>query len=203
MLKSCHLAHPLVHTADKQWYALIGTTFLPGITGNGPLKSVLHVLSVYTEFIHQCVAKMVILRLLSERLSTASYLSQGRGLARETTPFAQLTSLVSQVLLFDSLTPGTRYRFNRICKRRWDDPRLLTLAGLRRRGAPAVALNAFCHGVGITRNENVIPMHVLEYYIRCDPPLVWSAGWVVIFSENTCTWTPWHCAQGIRNNDDV
>jgi glutamyl/glutaminyl-tRNA synthetase len=48
----------------------------------------------------------------------------------------------------------------------WDDPRLLTLSGLRRRGAPAAAINRFCHNVGITRNENVIPMHQLEHFIR-------------------------------------
>jgi glutaminyl-tRNA synthetase len=35
--------------------------------------------------------------------------------------------------------------------RGWDDPRLLTLAGLRRRGVPAAAINAFCREVGITR----------------------------------------------------
>ena len=50
----------------------------------------------------------------------------------------------------------------------WDDPRLLTLAGLRRRGATPKAINAFCADVGITRNENDIPHHKLEHYIRAD-----------------------------------
>lgn len=50
----------------------------------------------------------------------------------------------------------------------WDDPRLLTLAGLRRRGVNACALNAFCREIGITRNENLIPMHKLEHHIRAD-----------------------------------
>jgi len=50
----------------------------------------------------------------------------------------------------------------------WDDPRLLTLSGLRRRGATAKAINAFCREIGITRNENVIPMHKLEHHIRMD-----------------------------------
>lgn len=52
--------------------------------------------------------------------------------------------------------------------RGWDDPRLLTLAGLRRRGANAVAINAFCRDMGITRNKNVIPLHKLEHHIRAD-----------------------------------
>lgn len=41
-------------------------------------------------------------------------------------------------------------------------------AGLRRRGVSPTAINNFCREVGITRNENVIPMHRLEHYIRQD-----------------------------------
>lgn len=54
----------------------------------------------------------------------------------------------------------------------WDDPRLLTLAGLRRRGATATAINAFCREIGITRNENYVPMHKLEHHIRADLDVV-------------------------------
>uniref|UniRef100_A0A7S0R5T3 glutamine--tRNA ligase n=2 Tax=Chlamydomonas leiostraca TaxID=1034604 RepID=A0A7S0R5T3_9CHLO len=50
----------------------------------------------------------------------------------------------------------------------WDDPRLLTLAGLRRRGVTPAAINNFCREIGITRNENVIPMHKLEHHVRSD-----------------------------------
>lgn len=38
--------------------------------------------------------------------------------------------------------------------------------GLRRRGVSAAAINAFCRDMGITRNENVIPMHKLEHHVR-------------------------------------
>ena len=41
----------------------------------------------------------------------------------------------------------------------WDDPRLLTLAGLRRRGVTSTAINAFVRGMGITRRlEFVVPL---------------------------------------------
>ncbi|KAJ7529861.1 hypothetical protein O6H91_15G069300 [Diphasiastrum complanatum] len=50
----------------------------------------------------------------------------------------------------------------------WDDPRLMTLAALRRRGASPEALNAFCRGVGITRSDNIIRMDLLEHFIRDD-----------------------------------
>lgn len=48
----------------------------------------------------------------------------------------------------------------------WDDPRLLTLAGLRRRGVRPAAINSFIREIGITRNANLIHMHKLEYHIR-------------------------------------
>ncbi|CAI5525052.1 unnamed protein product [Closterium sp. Naga37s-1] len=48
----------------------------------------------------------------------------------------------------------------------WDDPRLMTLSGLRRRGAHPTAINAFCRAVGITRNENVIRVELLEHFMR-------------------------------------
>uniref|UniRef100_A0A453T1Q3 glutamine--tRNA ligase n=1 Tax=Aegilops tauschii subsp. strangulata TaxID=200361 RepID=A0A453T1Q3_AEGTS len=49
----------------------------------------------------------------------------------------------------------------------WDDPRLLTLAGLRRRGVSAATINSFIRGMGITRSDNsLIPFERLEYHIR-------------------------------------
>jgi len=48
----------------------------------------------------------------------------------------------------------------------WDDPRLPTLSGLRRRGVPAAAIREFCSRVGVTRKENVIDVAQLETCIR-------------------------------------
>eukprot|EP00271_Cylindrocystis_brebissonii_P006049 TRINITY_DN18593_c0_g1_i1.p1 TRINITY_DN18593_c0_g1~~TRINITY_DN18593_c0_g1_i1.p1 ORF type:complete len:827 (+),score=177.56 TRINITY_DN18593_c0_g1_i1:274-2754(+) len=50
----------------------------------------------------------------------------------------------------------------------WDDPRLLTLAGLRRRGASPDAINAFCRAVGITRSDNIIRVELLDHFLRDD-----------------------------------
>lgn len=50
----------------------------------------------------------------------------------------------------------------------WDDPRLMTLAGLRRRGASPAAINAFCRAVGITRSDNLIKYELLEHFMRDD-----------------------------------
>ncbi len=45
----------------------------------------------------------------------------------------------------------------------WDDPRILTINGMRRRGYPAEAINNFCDVIGVTRrgNENYIHFGVL------------------------------------------
>ena len=44
----------------------------------------------------------------------------------------------------------------------WDDPRMLTLSGLRRRGYPPAAIRLFCERIGISKSANNIEMNVLE-----------------------------------------
>ena len=48
----------------------------------------------------------------------------------------------------------------------WDDPRMPTIAGMRRRGYPPEAIRDFCARVGITKKDNVIQMGVLENSVR-------------------------------------
>jgi glutaminyl-tRNA synthetase len=48
----------------------------------------------------------------------------------------------------------------------WDDPRLPTLQGMRRRGYPPEALRLFCERVGLSRADSVISMSVLEECVR-------------------------------------
>ncbi|MHA2171944.1 MAG: glutamine--tRNA ligase, partial [Candidatus Hodarchaeales archaeon] len=48
----------------------------------------------------------------------------------------------------------------------WDDPRMPTLSGMRRRGFPATAVRTFLKRVGISKRENYIDMGLLESCIR-------------------------------------
>src|SRR5438874_1349243 len=48
----------------------------------------------------------------------------------------------------------------------WDDPRMLTISGLRRRGVTASALRAFAYNVGITKYPSTTDMAVLEHTMR-------------------------------------
>jgi glutaminyl-tRNA synthetase len=48
----------------------------------------------------------------------------------------------------------------------WDDPRMPTVSGLRRRGYPAKALVAFVEAAGVAKRENIIEASLLEYCAR-------------------------------------
>lgn len=48
----------------------------------------------------------------------------------------------------------------------WDDPRMPTIAGMRRRGYPAKALRLFCEKIGVAKRENVIDISLLEFCVR-------------------------------------
>ncbi len=48
----------------------------------------------------------------------------------------------------------------------WDDPRMPTLAGMRRRGIPAEAIRAFCDRIGVARKDGVVDVGLLEHEIR-------------------------------------
>ena len=48
----------------------------------------------------------------------------------------------------------------------WDDPRMPTLCGLRRRGCPAAAVRAFCEGVGVTKFISTTDVGILEAAVR-------------------------------------
>jgi glutaminyl-tRNA synthetase len=48
----------------------------------------------------------------------------------------------------------------------WDDPRMPTLSGMRRRGFPAAAIRTFCERIGVGKSDSVIDMSVLEDCVR-------------------------------------
>ena len=50
----------------------------------------------------------------------------------------------------------------------WDDPRLPTLAGLRRRGVPPSAIRSFCREVGVTRSQSRVQIDHFEHALRDD-----------------------------------
>ena len=52
--------------------------------------------------------------------------------------------------------------------RGWDDPRMPTICGLRRRGYTPEAVRNFAEAVGVAKRDNVIDISLLEFYLRED-----------------------------------
>ncbi|MEA2013767.1 MAG: glutamine--tRNA ligase/YqeY domain fusion protein [Thermodesulfobacteriota bacterium] len=50
----------------------------------------------------------------------------------------------------------------------WDDPRMPTIAGMRRRGYTPGAIRNFCTQIGVAKNDNLIDMALLEHCVRED-----------------------------------
>ncbi|MGC4057337.1 MAG: glutamine--tRNA ligase/YqeY domain fusion protein [Chitinophagaceae bacterium] len=48
----------------------------------------------------------------------------------------------------------------------WDDPRMPTISGMRRRGYPAAAIRKFCDTIGVGKRENLVDITVLEFCVR-------------------------------------
>jgi glutaminyl-tRNA synthetase len=50
----------------------------------------------------------------------------------------------------------------------WDDPRMPTIVGMRRRGYTAEAIRAFCDRIGVAKRENIVDVAQLEHAVRED-----------------------------------
>ncbi len=62
----------------------------------------------------------------------------------------------------------------------WDDPRMPTISGLRRRGYTPEAIRAFCEKIGVAKNESTVDIGLLEYCLREDLNLRAPRGMVVL-----------------------
>jgi glutaminyl-tRNA synthetase len=50
--------------------------------------------------------------------------------------------------------------------RGWDDPRMPTIAGIRRRGYTPEALRAFCNRIGVAKRDSIVDLALLEHHVR-------------------------------------
>ena len=50
----------------------------------------------------------------------------------------------------------------------WDDPRMPTISGLRRKGYTAKAIRNFCREIGVSKNQSIVDEQMLEHFIRQD-----------------------------------
>ncbi|MBQ9274368.1 MAG: glutamine--tRNA ligase [Succinivibrio sp.] len=77
---------------------------------------------------------------------------------------------MSRLNLAYSIT--SKRKLNELVERKlvdgWDDPRLTTISGLRRRGYTPASIREFCRRIGVTKQDNVVEMSALEACIRED-----------------------------------
>jgi glutaminyl-tRNA synthetase len=50
----------------------------------------------------------------------------------------------------------------------WDDPRMPTVSGMRRRGYTSEAIRDFCQAIGVAKNDNLVDVALLEHCVRDD-----------------------------------
>ena len=62
----------------------------------------------------------------------------------------------------------------------WDDPRIPTIAGMRRRGYTAAAIRDFCDRVGVTKQPNNVEIALLEFCVRADLEATAPRGMAVL-----------------------
>lgn len=94
----------------------------------------------------------------------------------------------------------------------WDDPRVPTIAGLRRRGMPPSAIREFCSRTGITKQQHMVEIDLLEFCVRTelesstvrgmavlDPLLVEISNYAGDDEELQAPWHPKEEKFGTRN----
>jgi glutamyl/glutaminyl-tRNA synthetase len=83
---------------------------------------------------------------------------------------AHVVVVVVVVSLFSRYTVLSKRKLIQLVEQKhvngWDDPRMPTLSGMRRRGVPPSALRSFCEQVGISKADSNIDFKVLEDCIR-------------------------------------
>ncbi|MCY4013397.1 MAG: glutamine--tRNA ligase/YqeY domain fusion protein [Gammaproteobacteria bacterium] len=92
----------------------------------------------------------------------------------------------------------------------WDDPRMPTLAGMRRRGYTPAAIRELCRRIGVTKSENRIEYELLEFCVRrdleraprgmavLDPLRVVLTNFQPDAETLTAAWHPQHPDLGVR-----
>lgn len=62
----------------------------------------------------------------------------------------------------------------------WDDPRMPTISGLRRKGYTPEAIRKFCNEIGVSKANSVVDSQMLEYFVREDLQLKAQAAMAVM-----------------------
>ncbi len=155
-----HIAH---HQTGKQW--CIYPTYDYTHCISDAIEGITHSLCTLEFEDHRLLYDWILQNLDLESLREVSDLAntQFNYVLPQQTEFAKLKlnyTMVGKRYLKEMVDTGT--------VQGWDDPRMPTLAGMRRRGFTSAAIRNFCESAGVSRSESVVDMSMLEHAIRED-----------------------------------
>ena len=81
----------------------------------------------------------------------------------------------------------------------WDDPRMPTLAGLRRRGVTPEALRDFAELIGVAKNNSVVDIGKFEFAVRTDLEATVAAGAMAVLTPLAVALIDWPAGRGSRS----
>ncbi len=125
-----------------------------------PMYDFAHGLSDYIEGITHCICTLEfevhrpLYEWILEALELPRTLPRQREFARLNVTYTIMSKRKLLRLVQEGLVSG------------WDDPRMPTISGMRRRGYPAEAIRDFCDRIGIAKRENMVQLQLLEHCVR-------------------------------------
>jgi glutaminyl-tRNA synthetase len=125
-----------------------------------PMYDFAHGLSDYIEGVTHsiCTLEFEVHRPLYEWILEALDLARVHPIQREFARLNMTYTIMSKRKLLRLVQEGH--------VRGWDDPRMPTISGMRRRGYPAESIRAFCDRIGVAKRENTVELNLLEHFVR-------------------------------------
>ena len=141
-----HASHH--HTGDE-WCIYPMYDFAHGLSDY--IEGITHSLCTLEFEVHRPLYDWIL-----EALELPRTLPQQREFARLNVTYTVMSKRKLLRLVQDGLVRG------------WDDPRMPTISGMRRRGYPAEAIRDFCERIRVAKSENMVQVQLLEHCVRED-----------------------------------
>ncbi len=141
------IRHAEHHQAGKKWCIYPMYDFAHGLSDY--LEGVTHSICTLEFEVHKPLYNWIL-----EQLELPNYLPHQYEFARLNVTYTVMSKRKLLELVQEKFVSG------------WDDPRMPTISGMRRRGYPAAALREFCRRIGVAKTENMIDLSLLEFCVR-------------------------------------
>ena len=141
------IRHAEHHQAGKKWCIYPMYDFAHGISDY--LEGITHSICTLEFEVHRPLYDWIL-----QQLELPKYLPHQYEFARLNVTYTVMSKRKLLQLVQEKRVSG------------WDDPRMPTISGMRRRGYPAAAIREFCRRIGVAKTENMIDLSLLEFCVR-------------------------------------